>query len=377
MRAAAPIWLSRPTRVAALARRPARWGLGLLAAFFLLAAIGSGFSVNPPSDQAAPTADTGAAAAEDRSDLILYSDVVAGVAHGDNYYLVATRALRQGGYPVKPFIAVRLPTLAVVSGALPPAILLASFWIIAMLALLAWWDRFGEAFVRPVPRLLATLLVGCGGALIVAPELVLFHEAWAALLITLGLARWRPGRWVESVALLLAATLIRETAVLAPVIMGALALAERRRSEALAWAGAIAVLAVVLVVHAQAVAAFTQPFDPASEGWGDLGGFGFFAKAVSASSALGLAPAPFAAALVVLALAGWAAWDDPLALRVLAILVAYALVIATLARTDTYYWAFLIAPLLPAGLAMAPDAVASLWSRAIDRRRITIHMGTR
>ena len=79
----------------------------------------------------------------------------------------------------------------------------------------------------------------------------------------------------------------------------------------------------------------------------------------------------------VLALAGWAAWDDPLGLRILAILCAYGLVLATLARTDTYYWAFLIAPLLPAGLAFAPDAIASLWSRILDRRRITVHMGAR
>ena len=299
------------------------------------------------------------------------------MSHGDGYYPVATRSLRQGGYPVKPFIAVRLPTLAVVAAALSPAFMLALFWIVAMLALFAWWDRFGEAFGRTAPRLLATLLVGCGGALLVAPELVLFHEAWAALLLALALARWRPDAWLEAVCLMLAAALIRETAALALLVMGGFALVERRRNEALAWAAALAVLALVLVCHAQAVATFTRPFDPASEGWGDLGGFGFFAKAVAASSALGLAPAPLAAALVVLALAGWAAWDDPLALRVLAILVAYGLLIATLARTDTYYWAFLVAPLLPAGLAFVPDLLASLWDRAIDRRRITIHMGTR
>lgn len=377
MRTAAPIWLARPTRFAALARPRARWLLAVIGVFTLLAALSSGLSPAPPADQAAATANAAAAEAQDRSDLILYEDIVAGVTHGDGYYQVATRALRQGGYPVKPFVAVRLPTLAVVAAAITPALMLTVFWIVAMLALFAWWDRFGEAFARPAPRLLALLLVGCGGALLVAPELVLFHEAWAALLLTLALARWRPEAWLESVCLILAAALIRETAALALIVMGALALLERRRSEALGWAAALAILALVLLLHAQAVATFTRPFDPVSEGWGDLGGFGFFAKAVAASSALGLAPAPLAAALVVLALAGWATWDDPLALRVLAILAAYGLLIAVAARTDTYYWAFLIAPLLPAGLAFVPDLLASLWDRAIDRRRITIHMSTR
>lgn len=377
MRTAAPIWLARPTRFATLARPRARWVLALVGMLTLLAALGSGFSPAPPADQAAATANAAAAEAQDRSDLILYEDIVAGVTHGDGYYQVATRSLRQGGYPVKPFIAVRLPTLAVVAANLTPALMLTLFWVIAMLALFAWWDRFGEAFARTAPRLLALLLVGCGGALLVAPELVLFHEAWAALLIALALARWRPDAWLEAVCLMLAAALIRETAALALLVMGGLALLDRRRNEALGWAAALAVLALVLLLHAQAVATFTRPFDPASEGWGDLGGFGFFAKAVAASSALGLAPAPLAAALVVLALAGWAAWDDPLALRVFAILVAYGLLIAVAARTDTYYWAFLIAPVLPAGLAFVPDLIASLWERAIDRRRITIHMGTR
>lgn len=377
MRPAPPVWLRRPTRFATFSKLKARWVLALIALFTLLAAAGTGLSPAPPADQAATGAPSAAAAAQDRTDLILYEDIAAGVAHGDNYYLAATRALRQGGYPVKPFVAVRLPTLAVVAAAMPPALLLALLWIVGLLALLAWWDRFGEAFARPAPRLLATLLLGCGGVFLVSPELVMFHEAWAGLLIALALARWRPGRWVEPVALALAAALIRETAVPVLVVMGGMALLERRRGEALAWAGAIAVVALVLVLHAQAVAAFTRPLDPASEGWGDLGGFGFFAKAVAASSALGLAPAPLAAALVVLALAGWAAWDDPLALRVLAVLAVYALVIATLARTDTYYWAFLIAPLLPIGLAFVPDALASLWARILDRRRVTVHMGSR
>ena len=377
MRTPAPIWLSQPTRFATLARPRARIVLALLVLFTLVAAIGSGFSPAPPADQAAATAAPAAAEAQDRSDLLLYEEVVAGVAHGDGYYPVATAALRQSGYPLKPFVAVRLPTLAVVAAAVPPALFLALFWVVAMLALLAWWDRFGEAFVRPAPRLLATLLIGCGGALLVSPELVLFHEAWAGLLLALALARWRPERWLETVALMLAAALIRETVALALMVMGGLALLDRRRNEAFGWAGALAILALVLFLHSQAVATFVRPLDPASAGWGDVGGFGFFAKAIAASSALGLAPAPLAAALVVLALAGWAAWDDPLALRVLAILAAYGLLIAVAARTDTYYWAFLIAPLALAGLAFVPDALSSLWGRAIDRRRITIHMGTR
>ncbi|MGJ3629932.1 hypothetical protein AB5I41_29710 [Sphingomonas sp. MMS24-JH45] len=62
--------------------------------------------------------------------------------------------------------------------------------------------------------------------------------------------------------------------------------------------------------------------DLASPGWAGMLGFGFFVKTMVMATSLSALPPPIAAPLVGLALAGWAAWRDPLAMRVLATLGA-------------------------------------------------------
>ena len=73
-----------------------------------------------------------------------------------------------------------------------------------------------------------------------------------------------------------------------------------------------------------------------------------------------------------LALAGWTAWADPLATRVAATLFAYAALLATTGRLDTFYWGLLTAPALLIGLAFVPDGIRDLLGPALDRRRITV-----
>jgi hypothetical protein len=177
---------------------------------------------------------------------------------------------------------------------------------------------------------------------------------------------------MPAVAFGLVAVLIRETAGLYLALMAAIAWIEGDRREALGWAAAIGVLAVAVGLHAHAVAQVVRPLDPASPGWSGLLGFGFFVRTMTISTALGLAPLWLAAPLVGLAVFGWAAWRDPLGLRVLAVTAAYALVLALFGRTDTFYWGLLVAPTLLVGLAFALDGVRDLVVGALDRRRITV-----
>ncbi|MCE3544266.1 hypothetical protein LXJ56_29245, partial [Escherichia coli] len=86
-----------------------------------------------------------------------------------------------------------------------------------------------------------TLLAG-GMMAFVQTDLAPFHEIWAGLLIALSLGVWKPGRWLPAVAFGLAAALIRETAGLYLLLMGGIALVERRPREAAGWAVAAAVL---------------------------------------------------------------------------------------------------------------------------------------
>lgn len=366
-RALPPLWLSAPSRYAVLppaAARLALAGLAILLALTLLALL-------TPD----PTAK-GATDASGMSDLALYAQIVEGVRAGGNYYAVAAEALRAGEYPLRPFVTFRLPTLAVVQAALPGWAVAGLLYALAAGVLVAWHRCFRAALRRPIAVALGLVLIGAGSLASWQVELAGFHEVWAGLLIALSLARFQPDRWAEAVGWGLTAAVIRETAVLYLLVMAALAWRDGDRRQALAWGGALAIVALLLVAHAQGVAQVVRPLDPASPGWAGLLGPGFVVRTVHASTGLSLLPLALAAPLVGLAWFGWTAWHSPVAVRVAATLLAYAALLATAGRLDTFYWGLLTAPVLLAGLVFAPDALRDLFAAALDRRRIVVRRVT-
>ncbi|SOB79323.1 hypothetical protein SAMN06297144_0489 [Sphingomonas guangdongensis] len=353
------LWLVARTRYA-LHRRAALLALAVLLAVSLLALRAPA----PPPATGAPEAR-----AEEQTDVVLYQSIVEQLRHGGLYYPTTATLLRAGNYPLKPFVTFRLPTLAVVQSLLPEPAVVALLYLLAAGTAYAWYRALAPAFTRAPPRAVAVLLLFAGLAVFVQEELRWFHEIWAGLLIALSLGCWRPGRWVEAVALGCAAALIREIAVLYLGVMLLAALADRRWREAIGWGVAIAVLAAALAAHAAAVARVVRLLDPASPGWHGLLGPGFFVRIMTISTSLRLAPPVLAAPLVALALWGWAAWRSPLALRVCGLFAAFALLLSLFGRVDTFYWGLLCAGLLPVGLAFVPDALRECLAR---RRRITI-----
>ncbi|MGJ3629933.1 hypothetical protein AB5I41_29715 [Sphingomonas sp. MMS24-JH45] len=222
------VWLAAPTRFAGLSLRQAQVAAALVLAL-LLACFAALPAPAPP-----PGVATSAAAAE-RSDIALYRGIVSGVAAGGDYYDVAASALRADGYP-RPFVAVRLPTLARVQAMLPDWLSVGLLFALAALTVVAWYRRLASAFARTPPRLVVGVLAIGGLAAFVRADLVAFHELWAGPLVALSLATWRPGKAATAIALALAAMLIRETAALYAGIMAVAALAEGRRREVLGWA---------------------------------------------------------------------------------------------------------------------------------------------
>ena len=244
--------------------------------------------------------------------------------------------------------------------------------LLAIGTVAAWYARLRDE-VRPgVPRLVMLLLVIVAVMPFAHPDLVLFHEVWAGLLIALALALYRPERWLETVTITLIAMLIRETALLFALVMAAMALIERSRRELIGWAVAIAVFGTAIVFHAIAADAVAGTADPSSPGWTGLLGFGFFIRAVAATTPLALLPLAIAAVLLGVAFIGWVSWATPAGARGAATIVAYAALLGIAARADTFYWAAMIGPLMPIGLIFAPDGVMQLIHRALDRRRITV-----
>lgn len=353
--APAPLWLAAPSRFATIARTRAWAILALLAILMALCLI------SPAATSSAGTAPPEDAAA---TDLALYTRIIAGMRGGGGYYDVAAQELRRGDYPMRPFLTVRLPTLATVQASLPPWGSAGLLYFLATVTAAGWLLRLRTALARTPALLVAMVLFAGGATAYLQAQIALFHEIWAGLLIALALAVWRPGRWGIAVAVGLAAMLIRETAALFVAVMAGAALVERQYREVAGWCLAIAAFAVVMALHAQAVAAVVRLDDPASPGWAGLLGFGFFVKAMTMATALSLVPLWLATPLVVGALLGWAGWRDDFAVRVLATLLVYAVLLSLAARIDTFYWGLMVAILLLPGLAFAPDAIRDVITAA-------------
>lgn len=367
VRLAAPARFMIKTRFACLSQARARWAIAVLA--LLLAATLSALAA-PGSDRLVDQDDT-------QADLLLYDSIVSGVRAGGDYYIVAAAALRTGDYPLRPFVTFRLPTLAVLQASMPPTVPIVLLYVLAAAVMLAWFVRLRGAFASPASVAAAMLLLAGGMAAFVQSELVGLHEIWAGLFVALSLALRKPDRWIEAAAFAMIAMLIRETAALYVCLMAGLAFIEGRRRETYGWAATLIAFAIVIMFHAHAVAQVVRPLDPPSPGWDGMLGFGFFVRTMTMSTALGLAPSWLAAPLVGLALFGWAAWNDALALRALATFCAYAALLGLFGRADTFYWGLMIAPTILIGLAFVPNALRDLIAAARARRRITVTRLTR
>jgi hypothetical protein len=300
------------------------------------------------------------------TDLGLYADAVQAARHPSTWYATVTAEQRAQGYPLKPFVAVRPPTLAFGLAALPDVAARRLALDALALGVLIAWAVCLKPMLPPVGLGLAVLTLATGLMPVLAGQAYLMHETWAGLLIALSLALRRPGAVGWSLAAGLAAVLIRELAAPYLVVMAVMALHERRRGEALAWSAALAAFALVLGLHGRMVGLNTLPTDLHSQGWLALGGWPFVLHALQWNAVLAAGPAWLAAVLVPLALAGAAISGGRLGLTVL----GYACALPVFGRPENAYWGLVLTPLLPlclvrlaTVLARRPDA-ARAWAPA-------------
>lgn len=339
---AAPLWLARPSRVAGIEWRRARWALLALGALLLAVALLAG--AEPPAGDP------------------VHAALVASLRHGGGFYptLRDLALSTPGGLPAPP-----MPALARVEALLPaPALPLL---LAALLTATLWCGagRIAQLLRAGLPRVAAMILLGYGlaaGTLLATAQPTL---GWSALLVTLALLLRRPDRWLEAAAIGGAAALVDPAALLACALAAALALAGRRRGEAAGWALAALLAAAAAVSHHVALAAWPLPAaDAVAPG---------AVPALLLGAALPLLPAPLAGIVALLALAGWLALRAGLATRWL-LLLAAGLLADDVAGARP---ALLAAPLLPLGLAFVPDALRDLVRAALGRRRITVTRITR
>ena len=342
-------WGAFQTRFEGWSKGPA---LAAIAALLALLAL----SCWSPASAPAPKVRTSAA---QHSDLQLYRDIIAGVGKGRNYYQVTAEELRKGNYPLKPFFTFRLPTHALVYATLGERMMVAIFWLLSAGLMIAWWLKLRNQLPGALLAAALVLIAGGLGGLL-QPQTGLFHESWAALLLALMIALYRPDRIWPAVLAGGAALMIRELALPMILAMGGLALIEKRWKEVGAWTAVVALFALYMALHAHWVSQVVLLSDPPSPGWSAMLGLQFALKSIAKVTIGVRLPTALASALLILSLFGWASVRTGWAIRVAILLAGYGAMIALLARADTFYWALIAAPLSFAGLVFVPKAIADL-----------------
>jgi hypothetical protein len=294
-----------------------------------------------------------------QSDLQLYRDIISGVAAGGGYYEVAAKELRQGNYPLKPFVAFRLPTHAVAYATVGERPMVLVIWTLCLALMFAWWLKLRPCLPLPLLGFSMFLIAGGLGGML-QPQTGLFHESWAALLLALMVVLHRPGRIWPAVVLGGAALMIRELALPMILAMGGLALIEKRWREAAGWALAVMLFTIYLTLHAHWVSQVVLPSDPPSPGWSSMNGLQFALKSMSKVTFGIRLPDAIGLGLLLLSMFGWASVRTGWALRATLLVTGYAAMLALFSRSDTFYWALIPAPLSFVGLAFLPKAVADL-----------------
>ncbi|MBB3348580.1 MULTISPECIES: hypothetical protein [unclassified Sphingomonas] len=332
----------------------------LLAATIMLIAIGL-LSPAPPTAHPAATASNG--------DAALYRAIDRRVADGQGYYAAVAAEHRARDFPLKPFVAVRLPTRAWIYRLVGAQ---GALWALRALALLAAMAFAYRLRATIGPRLLwgGASAIAAASALPLANAVVaLWPECWAGLLVALSLASRDQRRWRVAALLGLAAALFRELALPYLVAMAFAAVLERRHDEALGWAAAATAAVIALTAHASAVAAILRPGDAVSQGWVRAGGWSFDLAMARATTPLALFPTAATAVCVPLALYGWVSNSSGYTRRVTLALVTLLVPTLLIGRPENSYWGLMLAPVWLAGLPLALPAIARAVAPAATATR--------
>lgn len=293
-------------------------------------------------------------------DHALYARIADRVASGESYYTAAAAEHRAGAYPLRPFVTVRLPTLAHLFALLGERGAMLLLLLAGGAAILAWYRRLRSDHALPAYAAIAALFVAANLTQLAARPWLFIHEVAAGVLLALALALYRPARPWAAMAIVALALAIRETILPVAMLLGLFALIDRDWRAA---AGGLAIglgFAAGIAAHVAALAAVTSPADAMSQGWQGQGGWIAYLSFVQATSLLRFFEGWVTALLVPLALLGWVAWRSRTGLVVLTIQLGYAALLMIFARPANFYWAMIVVPTLFIGLAFAPAALAAL-----------------
>ena len=352
-------------RFAGWDRWPARILLLVVAALLVLAAIAplSASLDGKPSEVPSLIGDgppDGQTESERDDDLAFYDRVIERVGHGENYYDFIVEEQRARDYPVRPGLAVRLPTLAWIHASLGGPALIALAIALLFACIWAWWKRLGEEPGGLRFRLLGTALMAMGGSLGLNRSFFVLHELWAGMLIALAFGLHRPGRWGAALFVAALALALRELVLPFVLLMAAMAAWRKDWREATAWIMLVAVFAAIMVWHLSLIAVQEVPSDPVGPDWLVLRGLSGWLGNIVLSSNLRLLPHELASPVVILMALGWAGWKSSAGTTGTFLYLGYGLAFMLAGRANNFYWGAVVAPAMFIGLAFLPIALPSL-----------------
>jgi hypothetical protein len=309
-----------------------------------------------------------------RRDFDLYETIDKRVAKGESYWHAALSEQRGSHYPTKPFVAVRTPLLAwgyVVWGLIGWRVIAIGLWsltIVGMIGVFSGRTRWPE-------RAAGAVIAAVFGAVAFLEKVGLSHEIVAGLFLSCALVWYRPRRWWPSLLLAACALAVRELALPFLLLWAAFTASQRRWREFAAVAAVIALFALGMVLHSQAVLAERLPGDLRSPGWTGLQGLPLALYGLASVTPLGKLWWWLGPPLLVLPLLGWAALGGRTGLFATLWFAGFILLVSLFARYENFYWLSLMIPAYGAGLALVPRAVSDLVS-ALRRRPNAANAGS-
>lgn len=293
-------------------------------------------------------------------DLTLYRKITEQVAAGKAYYPAAAEELRQGNYPLKPFVTFRLPTLALLAAALGRVPMLLLLYTLMLVTSYTWWKRLDHAFDDSGRRISGAMLIGAGMAVGFSGKYVQLHDLWSGILVALSIAVHREERPWPAVLAAALALAIRELALPFVLLMGAFALFRRKWHEFAGWTALVLIFAIGLMFHIREVNAVVHASDPASPGWASLGGWSGFLNMVIQAGPFRSFPPWIAIVASILGLFGWATWKSRTGLFCTLFFSGYGLIFMVFGRPENFYWGLMVVPTLFLGLVFLPRAFTDL-----------------
>ena len=344
---------------------PARVLLLVLASLLVLAVIAplSASLDGKPSEVPSLIGDgppDGQTESERDDDLAFYDRVIERIGHGENYYDFIVEEQRARDYPVRPGLAVRLPTLAWIHAALGEPAMIALAIALLFACIWTWWNRLGEEPGGARFRLLGTALMAMGGSLGLNRSFFVLHELWAGMLIALAFGLHRPGRWGAALLFAALALALRELVLPFVLLMAAMAAWRKDWREATAWIMLVAVFAAIMAWHLSLIAVQEVPSDPVGPDWLVLRGLSGWLGNIVLSSNLRLIPHELASPVVILMALGWAGWKSSAGTTGTFLYLGYGLAFMLAGRANNFYWGAVVAPAMFIGLAFLPMALPSL-----------------